>query len=383
MKVRTFARPLPDGVELPTEFCIFAAGLNDTDKGPVLFDKAAADAIMADYARRGVDLMIDLNHDSLAEATRPDSGDARGWFKPQVREDGSLWACDVKWTPDGARRLAEKTQRYISPAVLLDGEDRALVLVNCAIVAMPATYDAPALVAASRVSLAAGNTPATVRGKMDPEQIKAAIDALTDGSMAKALGLDSSASPSDILDAVQAAVNALGPSSDPDSSADNPAPDPATAESADAPPMMNAFARELGCETAAEAFEKLKTLKARVDGLDTEQSALDNAKRTELVGELVKLEAETPATAWDGDPKDRKVCARLAAESVDAMLSRVTSLRATRATRATKTPPTRIESPATQKKTYSREVLAHCKKLGITTEEFEARKAASVRRIGG
>jgi hypothetical protein len=378
VKVRTLARQLPEGVELPTEFLIFSAGVNDSYKGPALFDEHAAQLVMADYARGGVDMMIDLNHESFEAPLRPDSGDARGWAKLELRPDGSLWAVDVRWTPDGARRLAEKTQRYISPAFLYDDEDRVIALLNCAIVAMPATYDAPALVAASRLPLARRNTTATVRNnRMDPEQLKAAIDALTDGSMAKALGLDSSAKPSDILDAVQAACNALGPDSGPDSAADSPAPDPATAEMADAP-VMNAFCKELGVATVAEGLEKIKTLSARVAGVDAEVAALDNAKRLDLVAELVKLEAETPATAWDGDPKARKLCARLAAEPVDAMLARVVALRARRP--APKTPPARTDNASTVK-TYSKDVIAYCKKEGITPEEFEARKAGSVRRI--
>jgi len=73
------------------------------------------------------------------------------------RPDGSLWACNVEWTPDGARRLNEKTQAYISPAfkhVEEGGVLHPLALVNAALVAVPAIHDAPALVAASRLDFA-------------------------------------------------------------------------------------------------------------------------------------------------------------------------------------------------------------------------------------
>jgi len=47
-----------------------------------------------------------------------------------------------------------------------------------------------------------------------------------------------------------------------------------------------------------------------------------------------------------------------------------------------KAAPANAAPPAPPAKQYSREVLAHCKKLGITLREFEAAKARSVRRIG-
>src|SRR4051812_24490992 len=109
---------------------------------------------MVEYARQGVDQMIDLNHDSLDPATRrarADAGDALGWYKLELRQDGSLWATDVRWSPDGAARLLAKKQRYISPAFLQNEKDgRVCEIINCALVGMPAMHDAPALVAASR-----------------------------------------------------------------------------------------------------------------------------------------------------------------------------------------------------------------------------------------
>lgn len=327
------SRLLPDGA--PTEFCIFEVGAFESSKGPYLFDAKAAKTVMADYATRGVDLMIDLNHDSLDLPMRSDSGDARGWFKLQLRDDGSLWAVDVRWTPDGARRLAEKTQRYISPAFTIAADDtdrRISELINVAICAMPATYDAAPLVAASRVLLASPETPASVP-IVDPEQIKAAIDALTDGTIAKALGLDAAATPQDILDAVTATVAALGPAAGaPDSVADNAVP-----ESPDAP-VANQLKRDLKCATLAEAFAEIARLQKVDAGLVAERAALEGAQRVELVASLVKLNGETPATAW-ADPDQRIPCDRLAKESIDSLRTRVVALRALPA-RVAVTPPT-------------------------------------------
>lgn len=141
------------GEALPVEFRIFKKGWNQTTKGDLLFDEQAAAAVMAQYQREGVDLIVDLNHDSLnqeALAARSDAGDARGWFKLELRA-GELWAVAARWTPDGARRLAEKTQRYISPVALYNKDTlRVEYLANVALCAMPATLGAAPLVAASK-----------------------------------------------------------------------------------------------------------------------------------------------------------------------------------------------------------------------------------------
>lgn len=136
---------------LPTEFKLFAPGWNDSTKGAVLFDERAAELVMTAYRTHGTDLMIDLEHQSLlsleeAASARADACDARGWFSLDLRPDGSLWAVVNSWTPDGERRLREKSQRYISPAFLTDDTGRVVELINCAIVAMPATHGAEALV---------------------------------------------------------------------------------------------------------------------------------------------------------------------------------------------------------------------------------------------
>jgi len=143
---------------LPTEFLLFRAGANETSKGTFVLTPESAAACMAAYQREGVELIVDLEHDSLsteARNMRSDAGDARAWFKLELRADGSLWAVDVRWTPDGERRLREKTQRYISPAFEHDEKGVVMQIANAAMCSMPATYNAPALVAASRRSTGA------------------------------------------------------------------------------------------------------------------------------------------------------------------------------------------------------------------------------------
>jgi len=143
---------------LPTEFRIFAAGANESTKGTAVLDTAALAAVLAEYERGGVDLIVDLAHDSLsdeARAARNDADDARGWFKLEAR-NGELWAVDVTWTPDGEERLRSRRQRYISPAFTYDdlpnGTIRVASIDSCALCSKPATLGALPLVATREAS---------------------------------------------------------------------------------------------------------------------------------------------------------------------------------------------------------------------------------------
>jgi hypothetical protein len=135
----------------PSEFRLFRKGENRTSKGTYLFDELAASEVMAVYRAHGVDIAIDLEHLSLEdpEQSRNFDPDARGWTRLELR-NGELWAVGVTWTTDGAARLREKRQRYISPAFTVDPESRRITTVlNIAITAMPATDNIQPLVAAS------------------------------------------------------------------------------------------------------------------------------------------------------------------------------------------------------------------------------------------
>jgi hypothetical protein len=178
---------------LPSEFRIFRKGWNKTSKGSFLFDEQAARLVMADYEQHGVDLMIDLEHLSIDPDSPSFDPDACGWFNLAVK-NGELWAVNVRWNEEGARRLNGRLQRYFSPAFSANPKTRRIEdLYNVAICAVPATYDAPALVAASKRS---GKPLATlsIEVKMSPELLK----------IAQALGLDEKASLEDILAALKA-----------------------------------------------------------------------------------------------------------------------------------------------------------------------------------
>lgn len=325
---------------LPTEFRLFTKGVNETSKGSFLFDSKAAASVMAAYKAWGVDLAIDLEHQMLdnGPAADPTARDARGWCNLELRPDGSLWAVNVKWTPDGAARLAEKRQRYVSPAFCVDPEtSRITSILNIAITAIPATHGTPALVAADSRS-----TSMTIEEFM---------------KVIKALGID----PTTSLEDAMAKIKGQAPTGDdappssanggpPDSSSGTPpapvpaggAPPPPAAkdDNKDKPEEVAAACGRLMHLTAAKSFvAAIATvdiwrashleLETERQKLSAERATLESAERRRLCTELVTLGAEFPSTVW-GDDKSTTLKARWLAMPIAELRTHTTEQRTAR-----------------------------------------------------
>lgn len=352
-----------DGAELPTEFRLFVKGWNDTENGRFLFDAKAAQSVMAAYEKWGVDLAIDLEHQMLevepGASPDPSARDARGSCKLELRPDGSLWACDVHWTPDGARRLKEKTQRYVSPAFEVDPKtSRVTKLINVAITAMPATHKTPALVAASATNGSKRMDPSLVKQALEAiakGDAKAALEILT-GLVASAAGADPDAdgdadggegdgaegvAPPAETEAVEdpkVVDNAAPPppAKDGDKGDDEDEDDDKPAAKAARKVLRAALRRMTGKPTFAEAVAEVEIYRASHIMLATEtaklakeRQLLEGAERRKLVGELVKLGAEFPSTVW-ADDKATAVKPRWAKMPIAELRTHVAEQRAAR-----------------------------------------------------
>jgi phage I-like protein len=306
--LRVMALAIAVGEAAPSEFRIFAAGKNVTSKGTYLFDQQAARDVMAAYESHGIDAMIDLEHLSLedTEDSRNFDPDARGWCKLEVR-NGELWAVDVTWTPDGLARLSERRQRYISPAFGFDPKTgRISELLNIAITALPATHNLEPLVAASaRARLV--NDIGQGASPMTPEQFS---------QIAEALGLGADANVEDVLATVAAMVKKIQDAANGDEPGKDVPKEMPLAENAPAPMVAaarlqtaaRALARLSGKADIGEAIREVEAwrtshveLESNRAKLSEERAALEGGERRRLVGELVKLGAEIPATAWADD----------------------------------------------------------------------------------
>ena len=204
---------------------------------------------------------------------------------------------------------------------------------------------------------------------MDAEQIKALIEAIKNQDGVAALAI-----------AEAMLVSAASGVSAEETAEGEPAADPLAASAEPAPPTPEEKAREAaltlltGATGPAEQTVYLTALIAETAKQVEQIAALEMGSRRELVGELVKLSAEVPATAWVGDPKDRIVSPRLLAEPLPELRARFAVLKQSKV--APPAPPTR----ATETVTLSAFDLANAKKAGMTAEQFTAAKQNAVKR---
>lgn len=199
---------------------------------------------------------------------------------------------------------------------------------------------------------------------MTPEQKAAALEAIEKGDAAAAL---------ELLKEVLAGAPAEGG----EALAGTPATP--TEEQQAAAAALTALSAAFGAKNPGELVTKVTALKSEVDSLAANRAALELSERRGLIAELVQLGAETPVTAWTGKPEDRNPCKRLSAEPIEDMRARVEALKADRPEIATRGARPPKGGPAPAPKTLSAADQAACKRLGITPEEFQARKASAVR----
>lgn len=378
-----------DGEDLPSEFRIFRAGKNETANGDFVFDEEAASRTMAAYRAHGVDLMIDLEHLS----TDPDHGnfdpDARGWCGLELR-DGELWAVNVRWTEDGAKRLREKRQRYVSPTFTYDRDSRRVdVLHNIALTALPATHHAAALMAARQQRH--DKARAEHRGNMadvDPKTLAAVMKAVkldpkVVDKLAVLVGLEAGASIEDVsagLERIKAKLAQIGALLADDAGAgDAPAEPPpggagdGSLDGAAASSSLSALGKLVGRTThdeiVAEVSRQLGELRAQRDAAELARREAEVAERRSLVATLVKAGAETPATAWS-DQAGTVPVARLESEPIAELRDRVAKIATARGIMASVVPPAGGGEHG-----LTREQLALCAAQKIDPAQFAQMRA--------
>jgi phage I-like protein len=112
-------------------------------RDPLEVDEDSLKNMVAAFTSRGVDLVIDYEHQSL----NGDRAPAAGWIKHlEARADG-LWA-RVEWTAQARDYLANREYRYFSPVLRLDPESRKpAALMHLGLTNVPAIKSLPPLVA--------------------------------------------------------------------------------------------------------------------------------------------------------------------------------------------------------------------------------------------
>lgn len=129
----------------PEEFLLIRYGDNDytkgEERGKFAFGEADADEIIADFSKRGKDIVFDYEHQTLKGVEAP----ASGWVKSITKTTAGLVA-KVDWTERAKKFLSGREYRYHSP-VLHFKAGHPYRLHSVALTNHPALHGYPALVA--------------------------------------------------------------------------------------------------------------------------------------------------------------------------------------------------------------------------------------------
>lgn len=263
-----------DKVELagaPETISVLPLGHVVSSKGEFDVDEESFHAMKAQIAQRGVDLVVDYEHQTLKGVEAP----AAGWVKELKLEGGFIKAV-VEWTGRGAEYLKNKEYRYLSPVVnVRKSDNKAMGLHSLALTNTPAIENMTAIV----------NSDNFKGGNTNMEIIK---------KLAELLGLGEDVTEEQITEALKACV----------------AENKALKEGQQHPTDENVVANKAVCEllglkagaAAADVSAKIMELKGGiVDGVNVveELKALkaQNAKRDadEAVTLALKAGKITPA----------------------------------------------------------------------------------------
>lgn len=113
-------------------------------KGEFLFTDKDADSIIADFAARGKDLVIDYEHQTLNGSCAP----AAGWISSLFKIPEGLAAQVKYWTEQASTYLKNGEYRYFSPVLYFSRSGKSVSAIHSvAITNHPALHNIPALVA--------------------------------------------------------------------------------------------------------------------------------------------------------------------------------------------------------------------------------------------
>lgn len=108
---------------------------------PLQVDPDSLAKMVTAFRSRGVDLVIDYEHQSLQGRQAP----AAGWIKDLEDRGDGLWA-RVEWTAQAREYLRNREYRYFSPVLQLDPETRKpLALMQVGLTNVPAIKRLPPL----------------------------------------------------------------------------------------------------------------------------------------------------------------------------------------------------------------------------------------------
>lgn len=174
---------------VPTEIKILPLGVVHSQRGDFVVDDESFGLIKKQFKDRKLDLVIDYEHQTLADVQAP----AGGWIKDLYKGNDAIIA-KVEWTPRAAEYLKNKEYRYLSPVVLVRKRDQKATAIH---------------------SVALTNTPAidgmfALVNSLDIEDISEGGRIMDLKELAKLLGLPETVAEEEIRKVMAEAARAAG-----------------------------------------------------------------------------------------------------------------------------------------------------------------------------
>jgi phage I-like protein len=127
MKKRIIAILKEIGAGVPEEFQLLPHGAIVIEgELPAQMTDEAAKSVLKEFGRRGNDMVIDYEHQTLEGTEAP----AAGWIKQILwRGKDGLWA-KVEWTEKAKKYLESREYRYFSPVFWVNARDRTVAKIE-------------------------------------------------------------------------------------------------------------------------------------------------------------------------------------------------------------------------------------------------------------
>lgn len=107
-----------DLTSVPDVIKIVPKGKVSSEKGDFLVNEESFEQMKQQFQRRGLDLVIDYEHQTLKDVQAP----AAGWIKEITQGEDAILA-KVEWTSKGAEYLKNKEYKYLSPVIRVRKKD--------------------------------------------------------------------------------------------------------------------------------------------------------------------------------------------------------------------------------------------------------------------
>lgn len=175
---------------VPDVVSLLPFGKVRSQRGDFIVDDESFKRIKNTFQERGLDIVIDYEHQTLEDVQAP----AGGWIKDLFVRDEAI-AAKVEWTSKAQEYLKNKEYKYLSPVVVVRKSDqKAVVLHSVALTNTPAIDGMFAIVNSI-------NLDEFGEGGKDMELLK---------KLAVLLGLSEDATEEQVIQAIQTAVEKLG-----------------------------------------------------------------------------------------------------------------------------------------------------------------------------